>query len=403
MIFTTRRIFDYSLLIITIAVSGTPYFSTDLLNVPLFIILFIVFLLRKKNIDILFLWVVMFFIIVTALQTYMFNFFSLQSVLGAFLRVVNGYLIIKILGTGFARYYVNTFTTISILSLIFFILILLVPDFSNFLKGFVPYFQIFNFADSEADSILIYTIHHYTLLRNPGPFWEAGAFGGYLVLAYALNSIMSHKNDKLKKYVLLVTILSTFSTTAYLALFTFILIKNYTKTKNLFLRMFFVLFLSIFGYFAVFNISFLGEKIVHQMTKAAETDDVYKDSTNSQRFLNILRDYEDLKGYEISGRGSNPFTRYSFDPENQIRTVGLTDLIVRLGVPYLLFIMFLLHRSLNYFVKFYIHGILVANYNKALFITIILILMSQVYFNFPLFWSLIFLSCVYKKTSYNKL
>lgn len=396
-----RKIIDHLLLFFTLAISGAPYFSSALLNVPLFILLFTVFLIRKNRLDMIFLVAFAFLIVVTALQTYVFSFFSIQTVLGVFLRLINGYLILKILKTNFAEYFVNTFIIISVISLIFFVPIVLVPGLSDILKQLVPFFQVINFADSPADSLVLYNIHYLSIYRNPGPFWEAGVFGGYLIIAYVFNAFLNLKNKKIKGFIFLLTIISTFSTTAYLAIFFFLFIFFYKKMKNFFLRLFLASLLILLGYQALFNISFLNEKIVNQVQVASEVGDPYKDNTNTQRFLNILRDYEDIKGYEFTGRGSHPQTRYSFDPENQIRTVGLTDILVRMGIPYFLFMMFLLHRSIKYFANFYSHS--QALYYNGFFVTVMLVLMSQVYFNFPIFWSLIFLSCSYKSPNLKRI
>lgn len=396
MSFNLRKAIDHSLLLMTIAISGFPFFSSTALFIPVFIILFTVFLLRKRKFDTVFALAIIFLAFVTAMQTIVFNFFSIQTSAGVFLRLINGYLIVKILRDNFANYYVNILFGLSLISLIFYIPIILLPGFDIFLLKIASFLNVLNIADSESDSLVIYTLHHLTLSRNTGPFWEAGAFGGYLVIAYIFNKFSKNsKKKKTKELLLLVTILTTFSSTAYFVIFFFIFAFYFRYIKNFFIKISFISLLAVMGYFVTFELPFLGNKVSNQIKIASEVNNPYLDSTNSQRFLSILRDYEDFKGYEVFGRGSNPITRYSYDPDNQIRTVGLTDILVRMGLPYFIFMVFLLHRSVRYFISFY-------NFNGAIYynsflISILLILMSQVYFNHPLFWSLLFLSCAYRK------
>tara|TARA_A100001011_G_scaffold47996_1_gene45477 strand:- start:11976 stop:13163 length:1188 start_codon:yes stop_codon:yes gene_type:complete len=391
----SRKTIDHLLLLMTIAVSGFPFFSSTVLFIPLFIVLFTVFLLRKRKFDTVFVLAIIFLVFITAMQTVVFNFFSIQTSAGVFLRLINGYLIIKILRDNFANYYVNILFGLSLISLIFYIPIILLPGFDLFLIKIASFMDVLNIADSDADSLIIYTLHHLTLSRNTGPFWEAGAFGGYLVIAYIFNRFSKSKKKKTKEFLLLVTILTTFSSTAYFVIFFFIFAFYFRYIKNFFIKISFISLLTVMGYFVTFELPFLGNKVSTQVKDASQVNNPYLDSTNSQRFLSILRDYEDFKGHEFFGRGSNPITRYSYDPDNQIRTVGLTDILVRMGLPYFLFMIFLLHRSMKYFTSFY-------NFNGAIYynsflISIILTLMSQVYFNHPVFWSLLFLSCVYRK------
>ena len=389
-----RKILDQSLLLITIAISGMPYFSSAIFNAPLSIVLLAFFVIRRKKFDFVFFYLISFFVVVTGFQTIVFNFLPIETIVGAFLRIANGYLIVKILQENFIIYFVNIFFKISVISLCFFIPILLIPGLGESLRQIASLLQIFDIAGSEVDSLIFYTLHWKFLYRNPGPFWEAGAFAGFVILALVFNTFIENKNKKLKQAVFVATIFSTFSTTAYLALMIFAFLYYYRSIKNIFLKGFLVSLISLFSYFAFVNISFLSEKIFLQASQAV-TQDAYKDTDNSARFFSALRDFQDIKGYEITGRGWNPKTRYSAGEETQIRTVGMTDILVKMGVPYFLFMFFVLHRSVRIFLKYYNNNHFL-NYNTV-FLMIILTLMSQSYFNFPIYWSFLFMSCAYKE------
>ena len=250
MIINTRRIVDHLLLLMTIAISGFPFFSSTILLIPLFVILSFVFLLRKRGLDVIFVWSLLLLLVITASQSLIFNFFSLQTSAGVFLRLINGYLIIKILRDNFAIFYVNILFMLSLISLLFFIPIISIPGFDNFLIDLAPFFQIANISGFDGDSLILYTLRDLTSSRNAGPFWEAGAFGGYLIVAFIFNKFTKSSNKKIKELIILIAILSTLSSTAYFVIFFFLFIFYFRHIKNFFLKISIIILLVCFGYFA---------------------------------------------------------------------------------------------------------------------------------------------------------
>lgn len=387
---------DYILLLITIAVSGFPYFSTTDLYIPLVIILFLVFKIRKRKFDSKFLFLLLFLFVITVIQTYIFNFYSIPTIIGVFLRVILGYLIVKILKEKYILYYTNILYYLALISLIIHIPVILVPQVKQILLQLVPFFQLIKFSNSEAQTIIVYNFHylHLNAFRNSGPFWEPGAFAGYLILAFIFNLIQKTPKQKKVGIVLLIAIFTTLSTTAFLALFIFLFFIYQEKIKNLILKGLLLIIILWLGYYIFFSLDFIGEKIIYQLSQAKGVNP-YVENTNSQRFLNILRDVIDFNGHELFGRGSHPTTRYSFKLKDQLRTVGLTDILVRMGILFFGYMMFLLFRSIRSIVSYFSYG--KPEIYIGAFLTIIILLMSEVYFNFPIFWSLLFLKFVYLK------
>jgi len=389
-----RKFLNYLLLVSFIALSGVPFFRTSILYIPLFLILLLVFIYRKRKFDSMFILLLSFLFFITILQTFKFNYFSFQNSLGVFLPVINGYLIVKILNKKFIPNYINVFYIIAVISLIIYLPTLFSPVFGQTLLKLAPSFDIINISENELPTILIYNLSHIDGFRNTGPFWEPGLFGGYLVIAFIFNSFRSSKNQKKISIIFLVTILTTLSTTTYIALFTFLIFFYYRKIRNPIFKIVLTFSFLFSAYIAFTTIDFLGAKIENQLDAAIGVDP-YLDDTDTQRFLNILRDVEDFKGHEIIGRGSNPITRYSYELENQLRTVGLTDLLVRIGTPLFIFIMTLLYQSLYSMINYYKKNDILL-FCIGVFLTILITLMSEIYFQFQLYWSLLFLQFVYK-------
>ncbi len=387
-----KNLIDSILLSICIAISGFPYFTLAALHIPIFILLTIFFLQRKRQLDKNILLFLVFLLIITLIQTLVFNFYAIQTIVGVFLRVINAYLIVKILGNNFISCFINILYVISIISLIVYFPILLSPQIGELLLNLSNFFEVINIADSEHPNILVYNLHHIESDRNSGPFWEPGAFAGYLMPAYMFNTLSKNSQSK-KTIIFFITIISTLSTTAYIGLFIFYFLLYFHKIKNILLRYIVYFIIISSASYSFFNLDFLNKKIQHQFESAKNLGAYGSDDT--QRFINILRDMEDFRGHEIIGRGSSDYTRFLYDPENQIRTVGLTDILVRYGLPFFTLIMVLLYRSLSDYFSY--NGYKEKIYSIGAFLAILTLLMSEVYFNFPIYWCFLFLTFVYSK------
>ncbi len=396
MLQTNTKISDYLLLLATIAVSGIPFFTTSILYMPLFAILLFVFLLRKESFDISFLLVILSLVTITAIQSYVFNFFSLQTSVGVFLRVLTAYLLVKILKDRFIPYFIQTLYVIAIISLPLYLLVSFSPAVVDALKTVSNSIQFFNISQQNLPTIIVYNLYRVHEIRNTGPFWEPGAFAGFLVLALMFNEFVQNQKRKKIRIVLFITILTTFSTTGYLALSGFLAFYFFAKVKSPLTKMIVILLIPASGYLAYSNLDFLGKKIEAQIERATSGADPYRTDLNTQRFLNVLRDVIDFKGHETVGRGSNPKTRYSYNPDQQIRTVGLTDILVRMGLPFALLMLVLLYYSINYFLRVNMQYSVITT--LGVFFAILVTLTSEVYFNFPFYWCLLFLHFAYKES-----
>ncbi len=397
MLQTNTKTSGYLLLLATIAVSGVPFFTTSFLYMPLFAILLFVFLLRNKTFDISFLVIILLLTTITAIQSYVFNFFSLQTSVGVFLRVLTAYLLIKILNDRFIPYFIQILYVMAIISLPFYLLVSFSPAVVEILKAVSDSLQFLNLSQQNLPTVIVYNLYRAHEIRNTGPFWEPGAFAGYLILAFMFNEFIASQKKKRVRIVLLVTILTTFSTTGYLALTVFLVFYLFVKVKSPLTKLLIIILIPASSYFAYSNLDFLGKKIEAQIERATSGADPYKKDLNTQRFLNVLRDVIDFKGHETVGRGSNPKTRYSYNPDQQIRTVGLTDILVRMGLPFVLLMLAFLYYSLSQFLRVNNHYSIVTT--LGLFSAILVTLMSEVYFNFPLYWCLLFLHFAYEETS----
>jgi len=99
--------------------------------------------------------------------------------------------------------------------------------------------------DDIFNSIIIWNVRNGEI-RNSGPFWEPGAYGGYLLLIplFFLNEPDFFLKNKRKSLVLFLALLSTMSTTAYLSIGIYLVYLDFESKLSIFLAPS-VIFLSI--------------------------------------------------------------------------------------------------------------------------------------------------------------
>ncbi len=203
--------------------------------------------------------------------------YLLSDVLFLFKLILMSYLFCVILKDKAAAYIVKIITQLTVLSFFFYFFQLV---------GLGDY--IYTFSNSlhlpSANSIPGYTnfvfftfvkgFHDY---RNSGFAWEPGAFGGFLIIAMLLNFFLNRFTFDKKAVILLIGIITTASTTDYLALiFVLFLAYRYRIQR---LNFWSILLIGLFISLVVF-IPFLGDKI---------KDHYYEDlqDLNRLKFLDI--------------------------------------------------------------------------------------------------------------------
>ena len=397
MIINKRIFLDYFLITSFIIASGVPYLSDPKINILLFLLMSSIFYLRKKTLNMSFLLFFIFLFSITLLQALKFDFFPIVTIIGLFTMVFNAYMIVKILDNNFVAYYVNVLYYIAIISFFFFFSFLLLPAVGNFfLHSIVPIFKVFNLAHSGQETILIYNLSHVNIFRNSGPFWEPGAFAGYLLIAFMLNFVKDSNIKSKKNVVFLLAIGTTISTTTFLALFVFLFFVYFKRVKNVFFKITIAATLLIIAIFAYTSLDFLGKKIEGQLEKETSVKVLSGNSRDTGRFITIIRDMQDFKGHEWIGRGINNATRYSKQSKFfLIRSVGLTDVLVKFGIIFFIIIIYFLYKSIYAYVSTNSIEQTSLLISLAIIIPILILLISEMYFNYSMYWSLLLLRYVY--------
>jgi hypothetical protein len=384
-----NTIIDYFMVLALVFVSGNILFTNRTMLFTLFILSTIVFFYRKIKFDTGFVYFLVGLTVIFILQIFKFDFFPAFTYAGVYVRILVAYFILKSV-MNFSDKFVKVMYYLSIISFIFYIPILLVPGFSDFLlNNLVLYARIEDGIQARFNIMGVYTIVPGHDLRSSGPFWEMGAFAGYLILALIISYLKKPELNNKINIVLSLAILTTQSSTGYISFLIFLAFIFNQEVKNVALKGILALSMFFVGYFAYTNLDFLGKKIETQYEEAlalVNTENLEGESTD--RFSNMLKDWRDIQGHELIGRGFHNKTRFTsmYDAEDvsNIRTVGSTDILVRLGLPMFIWMIFLMYVSFSKFSKYYWKN---GNYmGISIVLIIMLLLTSETYFEYPLFW-----------------
>ena len=331
--------FRFWLLFFAINMSGNlcfGYFFPDKITIICLAFYVILFFILIKEIDLILLYFTSCFIVIFALQAFLLTDYSLQSSLHFLLKIFTGIGVASIVGDKFVYYYKKIICFFCIVSLFCFTL--------NCIGVVIPYI-IMPSSGIDGGQVIrvssviytqLYDVEHNLglTLRNCGPFWEPGAFQGFINLALFFDFYNHRSNGSFfskESVVYIITILTTLSTGGYVTMFFIIscfIIQNRKislTTKLLFISISLIIFAYLF-----INIEFLGDKI----TRDANS----KGGRLSLDFSNV--DFIKI----LIGSGLDP---KSFLNNSLVATGSLIMLINFTGVSGFLILFLFLYRNIS--------------------------------------------------------
>lgn len=274
-----------------------------------------------------------------------------------FKYITLSFLIVQVVGYKFFKVYENI---IFVLALISIPLFLLEATVYNLLFSVMNIIQsilhIPKLVQKEYVNILIFTINRGSEvgnLRNCGFAWEPGGYANFLILAIIINLAANKFNLKNKRFiVLLVALLTTFSTTGFLALFflTIWYLANVNFVKTLLLMPAVVL---VFTYIS--TLPFMSEKIFgyyENASKDLRTTIFLAKATGASyslgRFAGMLMTWKDYKEHPIIGYGGHGELTFSSKWKIEVYSVnGLGKWAAQFGTIGLLLFIFTWLKSLS--------------------------------------------------------
>lgn len=381
---------DYTLLFLLVGVTGIPFFKVGDIT---FLVLFLglagfVFLYRKLRFDRFFIFFFLFYLLVMVAQMVKFNYLPLTTYLGVLIRIFFAYLVVRILGRNFTKYYVDILYVLSIIGFFIYIPQLIVPGFGRFLATSIsPLLRnpLYSGDIWYAPDIILYVFNSGVgTFRNCGAFWEPGAYAGFLIIAMIFHFLENRTISDKKSIVLMLALLSTMSTTGLLALGFFLVMFLGNRVAPLYKL---ILIPSILAaiVIAFTTLDFLGDKITSQLDVAS--------THHNTRFKSAVLDLQDFSKNPVLGLGRDPKTRHKgiTNPILTHRTNGITNYLVTYGI----FIFLFYFGSIYYaFRKLCIKNDYHPIYALYGLILILIVGFSEVFFSLPFFYGLAMLHIV---------
>ena len=341
--------------------------------------------------------VIILYVVIMVFQLIEFQRGTPQSIGGEFMYLTYAYMLVTIFREKIPFYYVNIIVFLSVISFVFYFPSLLSSTIYNQIWGFGKLLNL-DIDHPWKTSFFIYTVEPYSpgafFLRNSANFKEPGYYAAYLSLALAINLITKMNLFHWKNLILIIAMLTTFSTAGYITMFIVISFYfYYSKRINnslRFLLIFAVISLSMFAYL---RLEFLNEKVNDHIQKQGSGYEI------KGRFGATLVNLEEITEHYWIGRGLVPQTR--FDKTDFLRAevhrVGTekawqdlnswTGMMVRLGLPGFILFMFWYIKSVFAFTR----GISI--YKSAgilIMFSVFIPLSSQPMLTTPIFYSILF-------------
>ncbi len=349
------------LLVLSINISGNPGFNIILpyyaTLICMFVFVLTYLLVIQKIVDKAISIYVLFWTCLFLFHGYYIDEFGFNSALHIIMKMTIGVSLLLLLKSKFVPYYLDVILFFSVVSLICFAY--------NHIFGVLPYANLGSNIDEgrgfRVSSIIytqLYNLNNEGLsFRNCGPFWEPGAFQGFVNLAIMIGLLSFEEKERDEKWyirqlIFVLTIITTFSTGGYIVLalnviYYIVTTRKLTKTSKMVM---FILFISV-SIFVFFKIDFFYEKI---------SGDEARLGTSASDFFseNLL---QTIFGYGFSGESiSHSNIKSASSVFNLFRYTGI------LGV--LLYYVPLIGTKINFPRIFYTIGIFLIMMNEP-FIT----------------------------------
>jgi len=348
-----------------ISASSSSISTSTIFVLFISIITLLLFALKNIKIDNFFIFFTVAYFLLSLIYFLKFEYVDILYIFYFYTLLMYAYMTIKIVGYDFFIIYHNIVYFLSLISIPFFILQLIMFDtmfdFVGFFQKLIPFLSYKN--DVFANNFL-FTIEKGAIYRNSGFAWEPKGFSNFLILAILINTnLYSFKMNK-QLVVFFIALMTTFSTVGYVILFTaftlYLSINRKINTRFIFPLIIFIISIIIS------SSDFIYKKIYREVYTMNEQADMIYDrryfkSRSLGRFGSLLIDYNDflkhpLLGYGIQRKESSfkqLRTVSKYNDTKLVRVNGFSDRLVSFGLMGMIFYLFAIYKSFENYFKYY--------------------------------------------------
>lgn len=325
----------FLLAVFSIFLSNVTLATYSIFNVIFAVVAAYYYLAKKGKFDGLFYVIVLLLLMVGLGQAFAFGAFNYYNFGGIFLIFLIPYFAYRAIGLLYFKYFVRIIYNLCIISLVFWVIINIVPELGEYLKTVSKALHL----DPESnESLIIYNIElsksSFGFIKNSGFTAEGGLFCTFIIPALYFNSI-SGKFFSKENMVFIITILSTASTAGYSALLIFFLFAI-ISIRNTALTILLLPLVAFMIYYSVTELPFMYEKVNKAFNDEMNVYHSVKNPARRGRFLSARVDLDIIKEYPFTGRGIYSEVRYLNDEEREIgysnSYLGIVGLASRYGL-----------------------------------------------------------------------
>lgn len=372
---------DYIVAFLFMVSSGNPLviYSSEWFSIITMVIMFLLCLLNKKTIvtSSLSNWVLISSLLLSA-QYFFIDEVSVPADVNFVSKIITASLFATYLGNKFRWAYFRVIVVLTSISLICWMPSFINPDL-YFGYEFDRYYTIFFY-----NRVNNFNYNYDIFFRNSGMFWEPGAFAGFILFVPLLFvdrlKDLFHAN-KMYCYILLVGLLSTFSTTGYVVLLFLVGSIWIYSTNSKFAKIALLFLLGTISVYAFTELAFLGTKITQQFEDA---QNLSSGDYSWDRFGAMVIDIENAFRHPWIGNGFLLSSRYGQLGELMSGTGnGFTGAINMFGFPFIMYYLSGVYNNLPWkgnFIKI------------VILITIVFLLSGEYYLNYSFLWVLLFIN-----------
>jgi hypothetical protein len=337
-----------------IAVTANTFFYTT--NLPIYIgciIYSFIFIKKSYKINLNFNLIILIILFLLIGQSYTNGVFLPFTIIGKLVRILLAYFVIRLVNKNFFTQYVNFVYITAVIGFFIYLIFIIFPDFISFCEvNITPYVQPPFQGDIIRKHIIIYDYSNLKYTRfldfglNAGFYWEPGAQAIFLVFAIIFHSFSTNTFFNKINIVMIIILLTTFSTTGYLAIIIFGIIFQIISSKNKIVTLFLSSILSLLIYTSIFSeIPFLKAKIEDDISL------VSSEQNEGSRFQSLYLDYltaiqNPFFGIDINANEESEYENGIRNKENH-RNNGIGIILGNHGFLGLILYLFAIYLSIK--------------------------------------------------------
>jgi len=395
-----NNILNHFLGFLAVALSGISFFSFNP-DMKRLCLVFLLFLYVKKNIALkmdLFI-IILVFIALVGYQDHVFGGVTIPMYL-TFIAyyILTPYFLIQIIGVDYPKYIINILIMYCFISLLFWGLSNLFPSFYNYTSTLAP--RLGTDYTIVNEQFILHTFEPSrtlnNIIRNPGPFNEPGSFAVFLLIALVFNIILSRSRFDRKSLILSITLITTFSTAAYMGLMAILGYFIWNRQGDMIIKFIYLITFSISMFYFVIYADFMANKLITTYQRET-TISLYKPTQG--RIMGARKALFKLQKYPLLGKGFLGEEEIDYSSP-EAAAYGFPAFAAKTGLIVFFIYMLLFYRTIKYYCA--VNNVK-GRFEIWAYLCLLIQMFAQYFFLVPIFMMIVMSPMFFKSVDSNKI